>query len=243
MHVCSYLSIHFNLWELNPSLFARASCFNGLITYPNSHLNKLGEAAKGFGWISYKAPWQIVSIILLSISVTWRSGWILQFWMIKEQQRVSAFHPSLTRRLWLLGHAGITATICTLSPLGSNPGIRVKSNKTSGVYSNTRALAACCLPETRAPTDELCNQLGHWWVSTIAAKWRHSAQLTMVQKSGIKGRREPQKELPQRLSSFSWHLKLTGLLSEKTAKKSGFWADRWEWLKFSRKPQDGMLLK
>lgn len=74
MHVCTYLSIHFNLWELNPRLFTRASCFNGLITYPNPHLNNLGEAAKGFGWTSYKAPWQMVTIILLSISVIWRSG-------------------------------------------------------------------------------------------------------------------------------------------------------------------------
>lgn len=56
MHVCTYLSIHSNLWELNPSLFTRASCFNGLITYQNPHLNKFGEAAKGFGWNPYKAP-------------------------------------------------------------------------------------------------------------------------------------------------------------------------------------------
>lgn len=45
MHVCTYLSIHFNLQELNPSLFTRASCFNGLITYPNPHrsLGKLPD--------------------------------------------------------------------------------------------------------------------------------------------------------------------------------------------------------
>lgn len=101
MHVCTYLSIHFNLWELSSRLFTRASCFNSPITYPNPHLNKCGEAAKGFGWTSYKAPWQMATILLLSISVIWRSGWILQFWMIKEQQQVSAFHLSLTRKLWL----------------------------------------------------------------------------------------------------------------------------------------------
>lgn len=56
MHVCTFLSIHFNLQELSPRLFTRASCFNGLITYPNPHLNKCGEAAKGFGWTSYKGP-------------------------------------------------------------------------------------------------------------------------------------------------------------------------------------------
>lgn len=164
----------------------------------------------------------MVTIILLSLSVIRRSGWILQFWMIKEQQWVSAFHPSLTRRLWLLGHAGITTTICTLSPPGSNAGICSKSSKTPGVYSNTRALAACYLPETRVPTDELCNRLGHWWFSTRAAKWRHSAQLTTVQKSRNKGHRVPHNELPQSLSSFSWHLKLTSLLSEKIAKNQGF---------------------
>lgn len=217
MHVCTYLSIHFNLWELNPRLFTRASCFNGLITYPNPHLNKLGEAAKGFGWTSHKAPWQMVTIILLSVSVIWRSGWILQFWMIKEQQRVSAFYPSL-KRLWLLGHARITASIHTMSPPGSNPGIRSKSSKTPGIYSKARALAACYLPETRAPTYELCNHLGHWWFSTTAVKWRRSTQLTTVQKRGNKGHRESQNELPQSSSSFSWHVKLNGSLSEKTAK-------------------------
>lgn len=125
--------------------------------------------------------------------------------MIKEQQRVSAFHSSLTRRSWLLGHAGITTMVCTLSPPGSNPGIRCKSSKTPGVYSKARALAACYLPETRAPTYELCNHWGHWCFSTTAANWRHSAQHTMVQKWGNKSHREPQNELPQSLSSFSWH--------------------------------------
>lgn len=224
MHVCTYLSIHSNLWELNPSLFTRASCFNGLITHPNPHLNKFGEAAKGFGWNSYKAPWQMATIILLSLSVIWRSGWILQFWMVKEQQQVLAFHPSL-RRLWLLGHAGITATIHTLSPPGSKPGIHSKSSKTPQVYSNTRALAACFLPKTRAPrapTYELCNQLGRRWLSTTAAKRRHSAQLSTVQKTCNKGHREPQNELPQSSSSFSWHLKLTGFLSENWAKNQAF---------------------
>lgn len=158
MHVCTYLSIHFNLWELNSRLFARASCFNGLITYPRPHLNKLGEAAKGFGWASYKAPWQMVTIILLSVSEIWRSGWILQFWMIKEQQQISAFHSSLTKRLWLLGRADNTTTIYIPSPSGTC----VKSSQIPGVYSKARAFTAYYLPETRDPTRELWNNLRHW---------------------------------------------------------------------------------
>lgn len=134
IYVCAYLSIHFNLGEFNPRLFTRASCFNGLITYPNPHLNKLGEAAKGFGWISYKAPWQMVTIILLSVSEIWRPGWILQFWMIKEQQQVSAFHPSSSRRLWLPGHADITTTIHIPSPPGTNPGTCPKLSEIPVVY-------------------------------------------------------------------------------------------------------------
>lgn len=61
----------------------------------------------------------------------------------------------------------------TLSPLGSNPGILGKSGKTPGVYSKTRAPAACYLSETRASTSELCNQPGHCWFCTTAVKWRH----------------------------------------------------------------------
>lgn len=49
------------------------------------------------------------------------------------------------------------------------------------------------------------------------------------------------KVLRQSSSSTTWHLKLTGSLSD--CGKSGFWADRQEWLKFSRKPQDGVLLR
>lgn len=107
------------------------------------------------------------------ISLIGRSGWILQLWMIKEEWRVSAFHPPLIRRFSLDIQAFPECAIYTLSPLGSNPGILGKSGKTAGVYSNIRAPAACYIPETRILTSELCTLPEHCWFSTAAVKWRH----------------------------------------------------------------------
>lgn len=111
------------------------------------------------------------------ISVIGKSGWILQFWMIKDEWSF-CFPPTITRRFWLDIQAFPECAIYTLSPLGSNPGILGKSGKTPGVHSNTRAPAACYIPETRVSTSELRTLPEHCWISTTAVKWRHSLNIT-----------------------------------------------------------------
>lgn len=140
------------------------------------------------------------------ISVIGRSGWILQFWMIKDEWRVSAFHPPLTRRFWLDIQAFPECAIHTLSPLGSNPGILGKSGKTPRVYSNTRAPAAHYIPEMRISTSELCTLLEHCWASTTAVKWRHSPNTTQHKRMVTEATESPK--------GASSEFKLTSLTSQ-----------------------------